>query len=235
MKTCTDFKNKIFKPSNNHKYETVFCGYLGPMPLTKEISNVYGFHQDLLSFCNCYLYYQNNLCSLSTLSHPNFYKSEVFKTSIDSYTILVNRYLPKTFSKLGLYYDYFNRFNVQNIIIIENTSIPDITPEGKLSHLKPEDLSEIANRIEDYQYSFPELENFKELIPGIRHIQVEEVSINSINQVFNAILSVSKGFKATKPENLKDLLTLDEVMDKHQNSQLFYTSKTNNQDVELDV
>ena len=42
-------------------------------------------------------------------------------------------------------------------------------------------------------------------------------------------------FKATKPENLKDLLTLDEVMDKHQNSQLFYTSKTNSKDVELDV
>ena len=213
MKTCKDFTNKIFKPDSENKYETVFCGYLGPMPLSEEITSVYGVHQDLLSFCNCYLYYENNLCSLSTLSHPNFFTSDVFKTSIDSFTILVNRYLPKTYAKLDNYYEYFNKFNVRNIVVIENTAIPDVTPEGKLSHMKPEDLVEVANRVEDNRDSFPELDSFLELVTEAKHIQVDVVSIDSINQVFNAILSVSKSYKAVKPKQQKDLLTLDEVMD----------------------
>jgi hypothetical protein len=106
---------------------------------------VYGEKQDLLSFTNGRLYYEDRLSSLSCLSKPKFYEGSHLNKLFDSYTLLVNRYITSTFKNLPKYADYFARLGVTNIIVIENTSNPEMQVE-KLDRYSEEERKEISDR-----------------------------------------------------------------------------------------
>lgn len=71
-----------------------------------EILKTYNQNCDLLSFVNSVLYFDEILSSLSTMSVPNFYK-QAKASNVDSFTILVNKQIPKTYRNLNDIAEYF--------------------------------------------------------------------------------------------------------------------------------
>ena len=68
---------------------------LGPMLVDEEILKTYGPKIDILAFCNSFLYFNEVFSYLSNYSDPRF--TEKDSSYHDSFTILVNRYIPKTY------------------------------------------------------------------------------------------------------------------------------------------
>lgn len=83
--------------------------------------------------------------------------------------------------------------------MIENTAEPNFElPQFK--RMKDEERREVeerADRMKD-DPSFPELMAFMEGMGDVVHIQVNEVSKDTVNQVFYAIISTSKNEKARR-------------------------------------
>jgi len=192
IRTCIDLKNQVFVPKDDDSYQTVFCGYLGPMPISNDIYKLYNNDkQDLLSFTNGPLYYEDKLSQLCGISKPNFYEFHYMNNLLDSYTILVNRYIPQTYKRFEKYIGYFKEHRVRNLVVIENLANPETMLEKIETYSYSEEEKAEIKSLAKEQRPFPELEKFLETFPSTIHIQISNVSKESIDEMFNAILSVS--------------------------------------------
>lgn len=105
-------------------------------------------------------------------------------------------------------------------MVIENTYRLSLSELDKFKYLGGQDIQDITDCINS-KFDFPELDAFKTALPQVQHIQVNEVSSDTINRVFYAILSTSKLHRREKliPK------TQDEMMRRIPGSDTFYFNK----------
>lgn len=137
---------------------------LGLMPIDDEIEKTYCAKIDILALCNCFLYFKEEFSCLHNFSDPNFFTKDL-QTANDSYTIMVNKYLPSTYTKLDKYAKFIIKHGLQkNVVIIENTFKPDfkdLQNHYLLKSMSQENKDQIEKLIED-DPPFEELRAFKD-------------------------------------------------------------------------
>ena len=103
------------------------------------------------------------------------------------------------------------------MIVIENTFRPDLS-DVEASERYPELEREKLRKQLENMGEFEEMEVFKAAFPEMLHVQVNEVTTQSINDVYNAILSTAHEFKIDS----QDLISEEEMMSKIKNSNHCY-------------
>lgn len=79
------------------------------------------------------------------MSVPKFY-NQLKRSGTDSYTLLVNRQIKRTYANFKEIGDYFEKNHITSIVIIENTYEMGHEDILKLKYQTEEELEEIKNK-----------------------------------------------------------------------------------------
>lgn len=217
MSQVKDVNLQVFEAEDGHQYQIMIHGYLQKTPVHDDIVQIYGKHQDIFSFFNCHLFYEDKLSTVTLFSVPRFYERLHLLNKVDTILIAVNRYYPRTFDDLYKIAASAKELDLNKIMIVENVGLPDemqivelkkkeestttSNPEKKFTfddvQKRMEHFEELKDTQDDSEYGFPELAQFKEKcgIEDMVHIKVDITSQDTINEVLCGCLRIAEKIK----------------------------------------
>lgn len=138
MSQVKDVNLQVFEAEDGHQYQIMIHGYLQKTPVHDDIVQIYGKHQDIFSFFNCHLFYEDKLSTVTLFSVPRFYERLHLLNKVDTILIAVNRYYPRTFDDLYKIAASAKELDLNKIMIVENVGLPD---EMQIVELKKKEES----------------------------------------------------------------------------------------------
>lgn len=191
VKASKDKDFSCFRPSQEDCYNVVITGYCEYMPLESAIKEIYGPHQDIFSFFNCFFFYDETISLLSYFSCPNITNNNRVKKT-DCFLFAFNRNFPLTFRNINKAEELITKFKCMNIILLENTYVPNDL-DLLVDRLTSEELDELkVNLMKSDHEKAPQVDEFLSKYRDITHLKVNVCSNESINEVFYNIIKIAQ-------------------------------------------